>query len=161
MPMAKVRTAALMALRHIAPVVWLTGCAAVLPVADHAGSVRDVTDRERAFAQTMKDRNYTAFADFVAEEAVFFSGEKPLRGRTAITQAWQRFYTAKEAPFSWAPDAVEVLDSGALALSTGPVRNAQGKVIARFNSIWRKEPDGVWRVVFDRGTEVCDCAQPR
>jgi ketosteroid isomerase-like protein len=40
------------------------------------------------------------------------------------------------------------------------VRNPEGKVVARFTSIWRLEPDGAWRVVFDRGNEVCDCAKP-
>jgi hypothetical protein len=51
-----------------------------------------------------------------------------------------------------------VLDSGTLALSSGPVRDASGKHFANFQSIWRQESPGVWRVVFDRGERVCDCA---
>jgi hypothetical protein len=31
------------------------------------------------------------------------------------------------------------------------VRDADGKPIARFNSVWRQEAPGVWRVVFDKG----------
>jgi hypothetical protein len=46
-----------------------------------------------------------------------------------------------------------VLDSGTLALSSGPVRSPDGKVFARFNSIWRLEAPGVWRVVFDKGSK--------
>ncbi len=49
-----------------------------------------------------------------------------------------------------------MLDSGTLALSTGPVHDAQGKLIATFNSIWRQEAPGVWRIVFDKGSEVCN-----
>jgi hypothetical protein len=30
-------------------------------------------------------------------------------------------------------------------------------LIARFNSIWRLEAPGTWRVVFDGGTDACDC----
>jgi ketosteroid isomerase-like protein len=45
-----------------------------------------------------------------------------------------------------------VLSSGELALSTGLVRNPEGKVVARFNSIWRREAPGTWRVVFDKGS---------
>ena len=52
-----------------------------------------------------------------------------------------------------------MLDAGDLALSTGPVRNAAGKLIATFTSIWRQESPGVWRIVFDKGNEVCDCAK--
>jgi hypothetical protein len=47
---------------------------------------------------------------------------------------------------------VEVLASGALALTSGPVRDAAGAVVGRFNSVWRREPDGVWMVVFDKGS---------
>ena len=89
------------------------------------------------------------------------SGPRALRGRDAVVAGWQRFYTSKDPPFSWEPDAVEVLDSGTLALSTGPVRDPSGTTIARFTSLWRLEPPGVWRVVFDRGTQVCECATPR
>jgi ketosteroid isomerase-like protein len=50
-----------------------------------------------------------------------------------------------------------VLDSGGLALSTGPVFDPEGHQIGTFSSIWRREPDGSWRVVFDKGCPVCDC----
>ena len=53
------------------------------------------------------------------------------------------------------PDIVEVLDSGTMALTSGPVHDPKGELIGRFNSIWRLEPDGRWRVVFDRGAPVC------
>jgi len=46
---------------------------------------------------------------------------------------------------------VEVLDSGDLALSSGPVVSPAGETVGRFNSVWRKDPDGRWLVVFDKG----------
>jgi len=49
-------------------------------------------------------------------------------------------------------DQSEVLESGGLAFSSGPVLDPDGNEIGRFNSIWREDPDGVWRVVFDRGS---------
>jgi hypothetical protein len=52
---------------------------------------------------------------------------------------------------------VEVLDSGSLAHSSGPVRDPNGKVIGRFNSIWRSDGAGTWRVIFDKGSDVCNC----
>lgn len=108
---------------------------------------------ERAFARTMADRNVDAFAGFVAEEAIFFGGgTAPLRGKAQVLSVWSAFFDGEAAPFSWEPDQVEVLDSGTLALSTGLVRDPQGKVIARFNSIWRLEAPDVWRVVFDKGS---------
>ena len=110
-----------------------------------------VEARERAFAKTMADRDFEAFLTFVSPEAVFF-GEDALRGKDAIGAAWRGYFDAPQAPFSWAPDTVEVLASGTLALTSGPVRAPSGEVVGRFNSIWRLDPDGVWRVVFDRGS---------
>jgi len=114
------------------------------------GSV--VEAREVAFAKTMEDRNFNAFLSFVSTEAVFFNGNEPLRGHDAITQAWAPFFEAETAPFSWQPDVIEVLESGRLALSSGPVRGESGEILGRFNSIWRKDNDGQWRVVFDKGS---------
>jgi ketosteroid isomerase-like protein len=116
------------------------------------GPVSEVEAREIAFAKTMADRDFDAFLSFVSPEAIFFNGNDPLRGRDAIGQGWAPFFEDSVAPFSWHPDVVEVLESGRLALSSGPVRASSGEVVGRFNSIWRKDPDGQWRVVFDKGS---------
>lgn len=131
----------------------LGGCAA--PQApDHAVLTQQVADTERAFAKTMADRDAKAFATFIAEETVFFNAKGPVRGKAAVVADWQRFFVGPEAPFAWAPQDVEVLPSGTLALTSGPVYAPDGKVVASFTSIWRLEAPGVWRIVFDKG---CDC----
>lgn len=113
---------------------------------------QEVFAAERAFARSMGDRNLSAFGGFIADEAIFFSGQGPLRGKPQIVASWSRYFEAPIAPFSWEPDQVEVLESGSLALSTGLVRDSRGQVIGRFNSIWRLESPGTWRVVFDKGS---------
>jgi ketosteroid isomerase-like protein len=120
---------------------------------------RQVADTERAFAKTMADRDHAAFVTFLSAETVFFTGPKPLHGTQQVADAWKRFYERPEAPFSWEPEQVEVLDSGTLALSSGPVRDPKGKLIATFTSIWRLEAPGVWRIIFDKGNDVCDCSK--
>ena len=118
-----------------------------------------VADTERAFAKTMADRDHAAFATFLSAETVFFTGPKPLHGRRQVADGWKRFYESAAAPFSWEPDQVEVLESGTLALSSGPVRDPSGKLIATFTSIWRLEAPGIWRIIFDKGNTACDCAK--
>jgi ketosteroid isomerase-like protein len=116
-------------------------------------SARDqVWAAELAFAATMADRDLSRFSEFVAEEAVFFAGTTALRGKSKVVESWAQYFAGPDAPFSWEPDQVEVLESGSLALSTGPVRDPTGKVVARFNTIWRLEASGQWRVVFDKGS---------
>ena len=139
--------------------VLLAACAAQPPRPSTVELQRQVADTERAFAKSMADRDFAAFTSFLAQDTVFFTGPTPLRGKDAVAAVWRRFYERPEPPFAWGPETVEVLDAGDLALSTGPVRNGAGKVIATFTSIWRQESPGVWRIVFDKGNEACDCAK--
>ena len=140
-------------------IALLAGCASPVPRPGATELERQVADTERAFARTMADRNHAAFTSFLAEETVFFTGPQPLRGKAQVAAAWKRFYEKPEAPFSWAPEQVVVLDSGTLALSTGPVHDPRGKLVATYTSIWRLEGPGVWRIVFDKGNDACDCTK--
>jgi ketosteroid isomerase-like protein len=133
--------------------IGLAAAATAEPVEALAARVRA---REAAFAKTMADRDHTAFATFVSEEALFM-GRTVLRGRLAVAEGWKPFFEGPKAPFSWQPDRVEVVASGTLAFSTGPVFDPEGKRTGTFNSTWRLEKDGEWRVVLDSGCPPCSC----
>jgi ketosteroid isomerase-like protein len=113
-----------------------------------------VVATERAFAKTMADRDFKGFTSFLSSEAIFFSGSAVQHGSAAIAATWKPYFAGPAVPFSWVPDNVQVLPSGKLALSTGPVY-IQGKEVGRFNSIWRLEAANTWRIVFDKGEAVC------
>jgi ketosteroid isomerase-like protein len=118
---------------------------------------RQVADTERAFARSMAERNHAAFTALLSEQAVFFGGgNRVLQGKAAVAAGWKAFFEEPTAPFSWEPDQVEVLADGQLAHSTGPVRDPAGKKISRFNSVWRQEAPGVWRIVFDKGQPLTE-----
>ncbi|WP_321393759.1 hypothetical protein [Emcibacter sp.] len=53
------------------------------------------------------------------------------------------------------PETVLILESGHLALSTGPVRTPDGRHVANYSSVWRKNADGQWKIVFDKGYPEC------
>jgi ketosteroid isomerase-like protein len=122
---------------------------------DTAAANKQVVAAEQAFAKTMADRNFKSFVTFLSPDAVFFSGNEVARGAAAVAAKWEPYFSGRAAPFSWAPDHVEVLASGDLALSTGSVYQNR-KVVGRFNSIWRLEPPNSWRIVYDKGEAVCD-----
>jgi ketosteroid isomerase-like protein len=131
------------------------GCSSAPPRTTPEALRTEVAETERAFAKTMADRDHAAFASFLARETVFFSGEKPLRGADAVAAWWKKFFEGTVAPFSWEPAQVEVLASGTLALSTGPVHDPAGDLVGTFTSIWRREGPGRWRIVFDKGNPAC------
>lgn len=142
--------------------------AATLPVAGAANAqpnwpgadeiarrVAEVTAIETAFAKTMADRDAAAFRRHLAADTIWLNGKTPLHGPDAVMAGWAKYFEGPKPPFSWSPDLVVVLPSGDLAQSSGPVTNPEGKVFARFQSVWRRKPAGGWEIVFDQGSEVC------
>jgi ketosteroid isomerase-like protein len=123
------------------------------PASDASAQVRAA---ETAFAKSMADRNIAAFSALIAEEAVFFGGKGVLHGKAAVVADWKRFFEGASAPFSWAPADVEVLASGTLGFSSGPVYDPKGNRIGTFNSVWQRQADGSWKIVFDKG---CECGK--
>ncbi|GGA78122.1 hypothetical protein GCM10011521_15610 [Arenimonas soli] len=143
----------------LALMMAMAGCASqpsprTTPV-DLDALVREVTAAETAFAGSMADRDIEAFASFIAEDAIFQPGPDSLRGKAAILAAWGKYFEGEQAPFSWRPETVVVLDGGQLAQTKGPVLDPDGKPIMEFRSTWRRDPDGRWKVVFDDGTCLC------
>jgi ketosteroid isomerase-like protein len=122
--------------------------------AANATATQQVLATERAFARTMTARDFSAFVKFLSPEAVFFSGNSVRHGSAEVAELWEPYFNGPDAPFTWAPDHVEVLASGTLALSTGPVYQ-QGRLVGRFSSIWRLDAPNTWHIVFDKGEAVC------
>lgn len=141
--------------RTAAAALWAALSAALLPAqaAPSQDELRaQVEATERAFARSMAQRDHTAFTALLSEQAVFYAPDRVLRGKAEVAAAWKAFFDGPTAPFSWEPDQVDVLADGTLAHSSGPVRDPAGRLVARFNSVWRQEAPGVWRIVFDKGS---------
>lgn len=131
--------------------------AAPLPAQSVAATLQQqVIAAESSFAASFARRDTAAFAALIAADAVFF-GQGAMRGKAAVLEGWRGLLLQPTPPFSWKPEVVEVLESGDLAFSSGPVLNPEGRQVGTFNSIWRRQPDGRWLVVFDKGCPVCNC----
>jgi ketosteroid isomerase-like protein len=132
--------------------------AAALPAGaaeTRAQLTEQVRATEIAFAKTLADRDVKTFRRMIAPDVIWLA-DKTLRGPDEVLTRWQAYFDAEKPPFSWKPEIVEVQESGTLALSSGPVLDPDGKRIATYTSIWRREPDGEWRIIFDRGSPACE-----
>ena len=142
-------------IRTIVALSLLSACATGgAPRQSSVVDAEEVRSTELQFAKAMADRDLAAFVSHLSSDAVFFDGPNIQRGAAKVAAAWKPYFQGSAAPFSWAPERVEVLASGDLALSTGPVM-VNDKVVAQFNSIWRLEAPHTWRIVFDKGETVC------
>lgn len=131
--------------------------ATAVPAKESAAElVEQVRATEIAFAKTLADRDPRAFVKMIAPDSIWL-GAAPVHGPDEILASWKPYFDGPTAPFSWHPEIVEVQAGGKLALSTGPVLDPDGKRIATYTSIWRREASGEWKIIFDRGCPVCDC----
>jgi ketosteroid isomerase-like protein len=117
----------------------------------------DVRCREIGFSQSVENQDIDAFRSFIDADARFV-GPAVRKGVDEVAEAWSVFFAAGGPTIKWRPQVVEVLENGTLALSRGPYRSTSvdedGNSIERwgtFNSVWRLNDDGEWRVVFDAG----------
>src|SRR5580765_295443 len=117
--------------------------------------------RELSFAGSVRRHDGAAFAEHVDPDAVFsVNGSAPQRGRSAIAGSWAGIVSGKRGRLDWYPDRVIAANSGDIAWSSGPAlfelpdgHGGWTPMLSRFSSVWRRNADGEWRVVFDSGTE--------
>lgn len=146
---------------------WITVMAIAMTTltanAETNAELRDqVWKAETAFAKTMADRDHAKFVSFLADEAIFFGSKGVMRGKAEVAEGWKRFFEGPSAPFAWGPEKVEVLASGTLAMSSGPVSDPEsGKRVGTFNSVWRREKEGTWKIVLDNGCPQCECGEKK
>jgi ketosteroid isomerase-like protein len=148
-------------MRRWVPFLMLYAFAGLLHAETNAELKEQIRKVETSFAKTMADRDATAFASFLSEETVFMTNGQATRGANKVAERWKPYFVGPQAPFSWESEFVEVLESGNLALSTGPVYDTAGKRFGTFNSIWRREAGGAWKIVFDSSCPACNCGTDR
>lgn len=115
--------------------------------------------RELSFARSVAEHDTEAFADHVALEAAFNSGAAvPLRGRAAIVEQWGGLIAGERLKLSWYPTRVTIAGVPDVAASSGPALyeslapDADPRFrLGAFHSVWHREADGRWRVLFDDG----------
>lgn len=122
----------------------------------------EVRCREIAFSNATENRDLEAFMSFLDSDARFV-GASVLRGPEQIAATWRVFFMEDGPSLKWRPQFVEVLDSGDLALTRGPYRlkskAPEGQPIEEwgtFNSIWRIDSGGSWRIIFDAGSPAAE-----
>ena len=112
---------------------------------------------EADFAKDVAARGGAAFADWFAGDGVALgNGAAPLIGKVAIVKGAN--WTAKDYQLTWTPTDAMMGPSGDMGYTWGHFeghsKDANGNPIAtsgRYITMWRRGPDGKWKVVLDAG----------
>ena len=118
-----------------------------------AATLRDVTNAEKKFAATAAATNTKdAFLSFLANDGVVTVKGKIVNGK----ETWNN-RQADSSRLYWYPNVADVAPSGDLAYTSGPWQykvnktDAAAVAFGHFNSIWKKQPGGDWKVMIDLG----------
>lgn len=130
----------------------------ILTMPVQADLAEEVRCREIGFSKSVETLSQDLFVTFIDPDARFV-GKNVDRGPEAIADEWRVFFVDGAPQIKWRPQFVEVLESGDLALTRGPYlitdkdeRGEPRESWGTFNSVWRMNADGVWKVVFDAGS---------
>jgi len=114
--------------------------------------LQSLVETERAFSEhSVRNGMRSAFLTYLAEESIVFE-PRPVDGREVHAGR-------EESPGTliWWPVWAEISSAGDMGYTTGPwefrraVEEDTAVGCGHYVSVWRKQPDGVWRVAIDAG----------
>jgi ketosteroid isomerase-like protein len=116
-------------------------------------------DLEAKFAKATAEGGGKAFVTWFAEEGVSLAnGLAPVHGREAIAK--QATWLPKDYQLLWTPTDAVMSPMGDMGYTWGHYeghsRDADGNTkvtTGRYLNIWRKEPDGSWKVALDTSSD--------
>ncbi len=114
-------------------------------------------DLEARFAKDVAARGGAGFADWFAEDGVTLgNGAAPKIGKVAIAKS--ATWSPKDYQLTWTPTDAMMGPSGDMGYTWGHYegrsKDSHGNPVltsGRYITMWRKEPDGNWKVVLDAG----------
>ncbi|HWA35182.1 MAG TPA: nuclear transport factor 2 family protein [Cyclobacteriaceae bacterium] len=117
------------------------------------GPLQSLVDAERGFAAKSKESNTRqAFLDNLAPDAILLDNGKEVNG----IESWTAKPVGNGLLF-WEPVYADIASSNDFGWTTGPYwvyKNRSDTVPAFggfFSTVWGKQPDGKWKVLFDLG----------
>jgi len=114
-------------------------------------------DLEARFAKDVATKGGAAFAEWFADDGVELSnGEAPVVGKVAILKSAN--WSPKSYQLTWTPTDALMGPSGDMGYTWGHYeghsKDANGNPVTtsgRYMTIWRRQPNGDWKVILDAG----------
>lgn len=136
---------------------------AVTATAQETMTAQQLIDADRAFNDmAQKEGVGKAFIAYSADDpAMIRPGNMPILGKSALIEVFSK---VTGSALSWEPLKAEIAGSQDLGYTFGRYKVREGEVIKThgvYVTIWRKQPDGSWKFVFDGGgTTPQEVAKP-
>ena len=115
-------------------------------------------EADRAFARDAAAKGLEGWMSWFAEDAQIPARTGMVQGKAALREVYAKMFATPEFHLEWAPVTAEISADGTLGYtfgrakrawrdSDGQLKNAE----SRYVTIWRKQKDGSYKVIFDMG----------
>jgi ketosteroid isomerase-like protein len=115
-------------------------------------------EADTAFDQDTAAHGLDGWMNWFAEDARIETGKDVLVGKAALRAFYSRMFAAREFHIHWWPVQAEISADGTLGFTFGRAavswRDEKGEVHrseSRYTTLWRRQKDGAYKVVFDMG----------
>lgn len=126
-----------------------------LSASDAAGSLMEA---DRRFDRDTASRGLDGWMANFADDAQLNTHKGVVKGTAALREHYKAMFAQKDFSIRWKPTFAEASQDGTLGYTFGEAEikwtSPEGKPQSRpgrYVTIWRKQPDGVWKVVTDIG----------
>jgi ketosteroid isomerase-like protein len=122
-------------------------------------SCRLLQELDREFSRTTQEKGIDGWVYYFAEDGEMAPAKgEIIKGKDAIRKAMAPFFQHLGNSLVWEPESAEVSEDESMGYTYGKyirttMDEAGNTVIGkgRYTSIWRKQKDGKYRIIFDIG----------
>ncbi len=114
---------------------------------------------DRDFARATAEKGLDGWMSFMADDAVLLRTQ-PVVGKDAIRQNMAQSFSTPGFKLTWTPTSGQLFKGGNLGYTTGRYearrQNDKGETVVAhgtYLTVWQKQADGTWRVVWDGGSQ--------
>ncbi|MTI21508.1 nuclear transport factor 2 family protein [Fulvivirga sp. RKSG066] len=140
----------------LAFIIFYVGCQSQATEADIEKWKAEIMQVEKDFNDMAQEEGLVkAFEFYAAEDGVIRRQKKIIIGKAAIAQ-WYKGDVRPNETLTWKPTFVDVSQSGDMAYTYGdfvftyPDSLGNPKINKGiFHTVWKRQPDGSWRFVWD------------
>ncbi len=133
----------------------LSSCSASQP--DVSEATDELRSLDAQLGRAIDSKDAGAIAAFYSDDAILMPTAEPIvRGKAAITEEWKHILAIPAFHNESKLGGVEVATAGDLAYTYGSYRSRlmgeDGKLVmepGKWLTIWKKQPDGGWRIAVD------------
>jgi ketosteroid isomerase-like protein len=108
-----------------------------------------IRQADEARAKAVASKSVEATCAFYDPEALTAGIMTPARGLDTVRRMWVESFAQKGFSLAWKVEKIVINESETIAYSSGTWKMAVPNETGPYLAVWRKQPDGQWKVLID------------